>query len=239
MPLAPFIESDVLAESQAQLANQLASDVAAFLSDAIESRGHATLVVSGGSTPKPFLQALSVLPLDWPSISVTLADERWVDADHADSNERFVRQHLLSGAAASATFVSLKNEHASAHAGQVMCESALAALPWPVDVVVLGMGTDGHTASLFPNAPGLETALSTGNPDRCMAMDPPGFEIGRMTLTLAALVDCRRLVLHITGERKRKVLAEALANSDTLELPAVTLMRSTHRPCVYWAPDAG
>ena len=236
--LTPFIDSDVLAESPQVLAERLAADVADSLRSAIDQRGRATLVVSGGSTPKPFFHALSALALDWSSVCVTLADERWVDIDHDDSNERFVRQHLLVDAAAAATFLSLKNPHASAHEGVEQCESALAQLPWPVDVLVLGMGADGHTASLFPQSPGLDAALAADNPRRCVAIDPPGFPIGRMSLTLAALLDSRHLLLHITGERKREVLADGLENSDTLALPVLALMRSEHRPCVYWAPDA-
>lgn len=236
--LAPFIESDVLADSGQLLAERLATDVAGMLRAAIVSRGRATLVVSGGSTPKPFFQALSRLELDWSSVAVTLADERWVDVDHDDSNERFVRRHLLVNAAADATFVSLKNAHGSAHDGRDQCDSVLAQLQWPVDVLVLGMGTDGHTASLFPSSPGLAAALAVDNPQRCVALDPPGFAIGRMSLTLAALLDSRHLLLHITGENKRNVLAGGLGNSDTLALPVLALMRSEHRPCVYWAPDA-
>jgi len=236
--VAPFVDSDVLTPAPDVLANRLADDVAEILRQAIGQRGSATLVVSGGSTPRPFLQALSGRTLNWSAVTVTLADERWVDADHADSNERFVYQHLLTGEAASATFLPLKNEHSSAHEGRASCEAALAGLNWPVDVVILGMGEDGHTASMFPDSPGLDAARSRDNLNRCMPIDPPGFPIGRMTLTLAALCHCHHLMLHITGERKRDVLADALANSDTLELPVATLMRSVPRPRVYWAPDA-
>jgi 6-phosphogluconolactonase len=237
--LAPFVDTDVLTESTATLAERLADDVAQILGEAIQSCGVATLVVSGGSTPKPFLEALAQRAIDWSAVTVTLADERWVDSDHKDSNERFVHQHFLTGKASSATFVPLKTAHTSAHEGKDACEAALAKLRWPVDVVVLGMGEDGHTASLFPDSAGLDVALSDTNQHLCMPIDPPGFPIGRMTLTRTALCHSRHLMLHITGERKRNVLLDALANSDTLEYPVATLMRSEPRPRVYWAPDAG
>lgn len=234
---SPFQASDVLAADPQALAQQLANDVAGLLAAALALRPEASLVVSGGSTPVPFLQALASRDIEWARVRVTLADERWVDASHPDSNERLVKQHLLVGKAASATFIRLKNRHDTPQAGESDCNAALAALSWPLDVVVLGMGGDGHTASLFPDTPGLQRALSVGSDrSRCQAMQPPGAAQARMTLTLAALHDCEYLLLHITGQAKREVLIDAL-QSEPDHLPVAGLLTARRRARIYWAPE--
>ena len=217
------------------LAARLAADVAARLASAIEARGGATLVVSGGSTPEPFFERLAEIPLEWEKVLVTLADERWVPADHPDSNAALVRGTLLRGAAAGATLVELHTDAPTPEAGLDAVAKRLAAVPRPFDVVVLGMGGDGHTASLFPDAPELEHAMSATDVP-VAAAHPPSVTQARITLTRAALVDSVARVLHVTGEDKRAVLERALADEPRLAPIARVLDEAPDGTTIYWAP---
>lgn len=136
--------------TSARLVNDLADLIAANLSTSLRKRNAASLVVSGGSTPAPLFDALSTRELDWSRVTVTLADERWVPADHKDSNEALVRNRLLVGNAASAAFVSLYEPGCSPIEAQSVVAQRLGSMPLPFDVVLLGMGNDGHTASFSP-----------------------------------------------------------------------------------------
>lgn len=219
--------------AQAAAAN-LAEEVASALAIAVHERGKASLVVSGGSTPKPFFAALKQSKLAWDKIWITLADERWVAADEADSNERMVREQLLTGGA---HFVSLKNAATTAGEGVVEAEAALAVMPTPYDVVILGMGEDGHTASLFPETAGLAEALELDSPRRCAAIIPPSYAPHpRMTQTLSALLHCRRLILHVTGAKKKALYEEAQKPGSCLTLPVRAIVQQNKVPLeVYWA----
>lgn len=148
------------APNAALLAKELADFVAQRLRTGVSERGRALLVLSGGSTPVPFFEALAQCDLDWSRVTITLADERWVPEEHADSNARLVKAYLLQGRAAQANWVPLFNDEVTPQGGQAAIEQTLAGLCWPADVVVLGMGGDGHTASLFPYAPELPAALA-------------------------------------------------------------------------------
>ena len=146
-------------ENTSALDIELAEKVAALLAADIQARGKASLVVSGGRTPMGFFHLLSQQLLDWSSVTVTLADERWVDADHQDSNEKLVRENLLINEAHQAQFISLKSAAKNAVDAESECEQALASAG-QFTVVILGMGDDGHTASLFPGTEAL--ALGSG-----------------------------------------------------------------------------
>lgn len=215
----------------------LANQVADMLRAAIKARGQATLVVSGGATPVPFFAALSAQELDWQQVAITLADERWVDPADQDSNEHLVRRHLLQNRAAAACFVSLKTGAATARQGEKECEDRLALLPRPFTVLILGMGNDGHTASLFPQATGLGEALAMDSGRLCLAITPPAAPHERMTLTLPALLQSRRIILHLAGPGKRAVYEKALADGPVAQMPVRAVLRQTAAPVtVFWAP---
>lgn len=223
----------VTGEDKLALAEHLAADVAAWLKRGIESRGSATLVVSGGSTPAPFFKALSLHDINWSEVTVTLADERWVPADDALSNEKLIRECLMVNNASSAKFLSLYNGAKTPDDGWQQCDDALQALVRPFDVVILGMGGDGHTASLFPDTSGLEAASDLTTDRLCWPMHPEHITEARMTLTLAALLNCRELVLHITGDDKREVFKQAL---DGASLPIASVIKAAQsRLQLYWA----
>ncbi|MFC3532726.1 6-phosphogluconolactonase [Vogesella facilis] len=218
------------AEASAALAQAVATDLAA----AIAARGQAVLAVSGGRSPVPFLQALAAQDIPWQQVTVTLVDERVVAPDHADSNAGLVREHLLQGRAAVAAFLPLVNDGADAAA-----ELAAAAVLWRTpDVTVLGMGEDGHTASLFPAASNLTEGLAAANPAALLVVVPPAAPAAphtRISMTLAELQRSGKLYLAIAGETKRRVLDNAAAAvSDTL--PISHLLSATARPLdVYWS----
>jgi len=216
------------------LVNALASEVAGSLSQAIEEDGCASLVVSGGRTPVVLFQQLSSAELDWSKVLITLADERWVAPDHPDSNEKLVRTHLLINRAEQAQFVSLKNSSVSARLGQVALAEALADLPDVFTVVMLGMGDDGHTASLFPGASTLEIALNPHNPLPCQWIQPLDAPHERMTLTLSRLLAAKKIFLHFTGAKKRAVYDAAIAD-DRCDYPVRALANQRQTPVdVYW-----
>lgn len=219
------------------MASALADSVAAMLRLGLWQRGDASLLVSGGRSPLPFLRALSQRKLEWSRVSVSLVDERWVPPEHADSNARLVRENLLQGAASAANFVPLCGGEETPEAGLAACEARLGSLRRPFDAVVLGMGEDGHFASLFPGVADL-AALLAENAPLLAATRPAAAAHARITFSLAALQNARNLVLQITGERKRAVLeAAAERGANELELPVAALLRQTRAPLrVFFSP---
>jgi 6-phosphogluconolactonase len=191
----------------------LASSIADALRAAIVARGDASLAVSGGKSPIGLFQQLCKQPLDWSKVQITLVDERCVAHDHADSNTALVHQHLLQGAAAAAAFVPLFGALPAEVSDAVLPElvsdanQRLSGFRFPLDVIVLGMGEDGHTASLFPAAPGFEEALASPGPIAWVR--PATAPHARLTLTLPVLLAAHHVHLQLSGEAKLKVYQEA------------------------------
>lgn len=213
-------------ETNAQLSQQLALRIASNLASALMQRGRATLAVSGGSTPQPLFEALSQQPLDWSHVTVTPVDERWVEEDHADSNARLIRQYLLQNKASAAQFLGMKTASASPFDAESAVSEKLAPYASVIDVVVLGMGEDGHTASFFPGASSLARAMDPAGTALCVAVRPPAAAHDRMTLSLAALLRARHTYLHIVGPAKQDVLRRAREPGDVALLPIRALLHS-------------
>ena len=213
-------------------AADLATRIATVLSEAIAARGTASLALSGGRSPKPLLEALTRTPLDWSKVVVTLVDERWVAPAAPDSNERLLRDTLLTGPAAAAQFVPMKNDAADAYAGQPAVEAAVAAIPWPLDIVLLGMGEDGHTASLFPAAAELADGLSSTA--RTIAVTPPAAPYQRLSLTASAILAARHIFLQISGDAKKAVYAQALEDGPVEQLPIRLALLQAQTPVEVW-----
>ncbi len=221
----------------ATAAHGLAERIAAALSAAIAARGSASLVVSGGKSPVGMFENLRALPLEWRRVSISLADERWVPVADAASNEQLVRKHLLQGAAASATFAGLKTAAATPELGAAEAWSRVATLPRPFDAVILGMGDDGHTASLFPGSPQLARALDAGAPPGCIGMVSPTAPEARLSLNLSALLDSRQMFLFLSGTAKWKVYAAASGPGPVEEMPVRAVLRQRRTPLeVIWSP---
>lgn len=229
--MAHFVEfSGALALNQ-----NFAGKIADALRQGIAANGKASLVVSGGRTPLDLFIQLTRQELDWSNVVITLADERWVGPENGASNEKLVRENLLQGFAASATFIALKNAAPSPFEGAAETEEALKALPRPIDVVILGMGDDGHTASLFPGATNLTAALALDSGHTCMGMTPLTAPLDRITLTLPLLLDSRNIYLHLMGEAKREVYERAEKGTDVNEMPVRAVLNQPQTPVsVYW-----
>lgn len=211
-----------------QLAAMLSDSIVEALRADLNTAGTASLVVSGGSTPAPVFKHLSSVDIDWSSVTVTLADERWVPPGHADSNESLVRNTLLVDKAASARFVSLYRADVRPEQAINSVAADVLAMAQPFSATVLGMGGDGHTASLFPDAPAeqLEQAMALDNSATIAILNPPSVSQTRISLTRAALLNSKQRFLHITGVEKRIVLAKALldcANANSAALKPYTV----------------
>jgi 6-phosphogluconolactonase len=221
--------------STAALTANLADFIENELTEAVATRGYASLVVSGGSTPRPLFEELAQRSLPWNKITVTLADERWIDISSKDSNEAMVRETLLRGAASEAAFIPLKNTAESASEGWEMCHETIADQFDRFDLVILGMGEDGHTASLFPGVSG--SALDSNSPALCAAINPPEAPHERMTLTASALLNSRKIILHIVGDKKWQIYQDALIAGSEDELPIRVVLAQDRVPVdVYWSP---
>lgn len=221
-------------ESIATAAAALAGRTGALLQEAVHARGEASLLVPGGRTPVPLFRALRDADVQWQHVAVGLTDERWVPSDNADSNARLVRTELMCGGAAAAKFAPLFHDGHSVAQGALLGWRALSALRRPFDVVVLGMGEDGHIASLFPGAAGVDAALDVHAVPACVPMRAPTVPHERLSLNLAALADARHLFLLIAGESKLALIEDAGSRPP---LPVDALLALPRpEPVVYWSP---
>jgi 6-phosphogluconolactonase len=207
------------------MADAAAHAVAAQLVHGLNTHGRAALVATGGRSPGPVYDRLREARLDWARVVVTLSDERHVDVDSPNANVRQLRERLLVGEAAKAHYLPLTD----------YAEPALKAL-MPFDAVLLGMGEDGHVASLIPGSPVMAEAMDP-NGKALVAESPEGFgspPVARITLTLAALLRSRAIFLLIAGDAKRQVVADAIAGAD---LPVRAILTQDRAPVrIFWTP---
>jgi 6-phosphogluconolactonase len=219
------------------LVRALSGEIQVDLMEALSAREAASIVVSGGSTPGVLFDELCKENIEWNRVWITLADERWVDVAQETSNEKFVRARLLKEKAVAARFVGLKNPAPTPEAGAEWAWRALTRMPRPYDVVLLGMGTDGHIASLFPGSLGLARALDSSVAPACLAMNALAAPHARISQNLAALLDSRRIVLLISGEEKWAVYQRAKTPGSASELPVRSILHQQVTPIdIYWAP---
>lgn len=224
-------------DTREALAEGLAAGVAAVLAGGIATRGAASLAVSGGSTPKLFFKHLAAADIAWDKVTIILVDERIVPPDHKRSNARLVRETLLRDRAAAARFLAYDTEAESLEDIEAQAAGCVAQIAPRLDVAILGMGTDGHTASFFSRSKRLLTALDLETKNDIIATEIAGEDEARLTLTLPFLLDARFLGLHIEGEEKKAVLDEALAGRDQVEMPVRSvLLQSVTDLNIFWAP---
>ncbi|WP_244244033.1 6-phosphogluconolactonase [Marilutibacter alkalisoli] len=225
----------------AVLAEALAKAVAANLRAAIARRGSARIALSGGSTPRAFLTELSKQTVDWSRVTVLPVDDRWVPPQSERSNERLLRETLLQGEAAKAKFMPLYRPAPTPESALLPVLVQVANKALPLDVVVLGMGEDGHVASLFPDLgadrSGLrEIGLAPRGRTPALAVRTANAPEPRMTLTLSAIFTAPSLYLHIEGAKKRAVLDGAI-NDPRSTLPVRAAMAGAPvTPMLYWCP---
>ena len=217
---------------RSELAKGLADRIAGALAEAVAERGVGFLAVSGGSTPGLFFAELAKRPIDWTAVVVTLVDERFTPPSSSRSNARLVIEKLLQGPAAAARFLPLYGDAKSVEEVAALAGEALRVLPWPLDVAVLGMGADGHTASFFPDAGNLDALLDPTSERIVLPVHAPSAAEPRLTLTLARIIEAGLVALHIEGAEKRAVLERALAGERLLPIRAVFDQRAVE---TFWA----
>ena len=209
--------------------------IVAALEQRLAAASDAALVVSGGTTPAATFRYLARQALDWRSVVVVPSDERWVPAEHDDSNEKLVRETFLTDQAANARFMPLYADGVSADEHVDALNRKLKALPSPFACSLLGMGTDGHFASLFPDADALASGLDPDFGSCCLAVRTAASPHPRMSLSLSALLDSDSIALLIFGAEKLDVLERARA--DASAFPVSGLLHQTQTPVeVFWAP---
>ena len=229
--MSDFYEFD----EREELAQILAEDVADSLQIAISIKGRAMLAVSGGSTPAPFFKALAQQPLDFAKLTLIMVDERWVATNHADSSERLLHESFVG--------LPVKIFSLAPHAGENVddgakrLDSTLRAANFSPDIAILGMGDDGHTASLFPNHAALKAGLSMVGDDFCIAVhDSPKPPAERVSLTYGAIMRSDAIILHITGIAKKTVFEQATTTKDIHALPISAFIKQSEKPfCVYYS----
>jgi 6-phosphogluconolactonase len=189
-----------------------ASKIADHLSRAIAERGAASLIVSGGSSPMAIFKALTAIKIDWAKVTISLVDDRDVPADHKDSNELLLQTHLLKGEIASTNFISLARD-----------PDKVVMIARPFDVMLLGMGTDGHFASLFPDMISDEAAFGLGAAPTILRTGIKGSPAHpRVTMNLAMILQSSHIYLLVNGGAKMEVFADAQHNHD---LPIAALLQ--------------
>jgi 6-phosphogluconolactonase len=220
----------------ADLAEALATAVHKTLAARLRRDGSAALAVSGGTTPLKFFQALAAKNLDWPAVTITLVDDRWVPESSPRSNAALVKTQLLQNRAAAATFVPLVTAAPTPEAGRHDTEAAIAAQKLPFAAIILGMGTDGHTASFFPGGDRLAEALHPTIGQKIETMRAEAAIDPRITLTLPVLLEAEHLFLHIEGQAKRDTLEAALQPGPIETMPIRAILRRAKPPEIFWSP---
>lgn len=230
----------IVFSSPDQMADRLADLMQGAIERAIAAQGLATIALSGGSTPSLLYLALAARKIDWPNVTATLVDERFVPPSANGSNEAFLRATFLQGNAGRARFVGLWNEARPLEAAAAEANARVRGLVRPFDVVVLGMGVDGHTASWFPQADGLADALAGDAPlvapVRARRSDVTGDHLDRLTLTLRAVADARLVILLMTGEEKRKTFERVAGPGAVDDAPVRAILRARPDLWACWAP---
>lgn len=224
-------------ESREVLAHTLARQISAGLQEALEENGKASLAVSGGSTPHALFRALSQEQLDWYNVSITLVDERCVTIENDRSNAKLVSDLLLQNEASNAQFVPLfvDDTKSASENAELVTERANEAI-LPFDIIVLGMGNDGHTASFFPDAQELSTALNEPIA-RVLAIKAESAGEDRLTFNFAALSMASAIYLHIEGADKTTTLERAKADSVVEDMPIRAFLQDESLPLsIFWAP---
>ncbi|SFL11955.1 6-phosphogluconolactonase [Lysobacter sp. cf310] len=230
-----------LFEDAGQLAQALAKQVAADLRGALARHGEACIALSGGNTPKRFFEALATQTLDWARVTVLPVDERWLPPEHPRSNEKLLRDHLLRDNAAAARLLPMYRPTETPEAALMPVLTKIANEGLPLDVAVLGMGEDGHVASLFPDLgrdnPGLrEIGLQPRGRAPVMAVRTEAMPEPRMSLTLSAIFTAPALYLHIEGAKKRALL-DAVQRDPRSVLPIRSVLAGAPAPpTLYWSP---
>ena len=205
-----------------------------LLTQSISENGCASIAVSGGRSPIGLFEKLSKINLDWSKVELTLVDERWVDAKNENSNELVVRKHLIQNQATQVKFFPIKNSAKNSKEEQVLHEQVLQKIKLPFDVIILGMGEDGHTASLFPCCKELTQAMDPNNQQKCIVTKPKNAPYERISLTFSTISQAKKLILHLCGSSKLQTFELAMTLKDANKMPIYAFMEQPLE--IYWSP---
>lgn len=212
-----------------------AQQIIAAVQNRLQTQGRTQLVVTGGSSPAACYQVLSEADIAWQNVQVLLSDERWIPADHPDSNERLLRETLLIGEAAVAEFLPFYAADMLLPERSDYFSRVIRGFETPSACTLLGMGNDGHIASLFPDAENLQTGLLPDSPIYCMPVNTIASPYQRISLTLSALLKSDEIALLVFGDEKRDVIEQA--NRNVGDYPVARLLTQSRVPVnVFWAP---
>ena len=212
----------------------LSHRIGQLLAQSIAENGCASIAVSGGRSPIGLFEKLSKINLDWSKIELTLVDERWVDSKNEDSNELLVRKHLIKNQATQVNFFPIKNSAKNSKERQVLHEQVLQKIKLPFDVIILGMGEDGHTASLFPCCKELTQAMDPNNQQKCIVTKPKNAPYERISLTFSTISKAKNLILHLRGSSKLQTFELAMTLKDANKMPIYAFMEQPLE--IYWSP---
>ncbi len=208
------------------LAENLAGELVVHIDQAIAEKGSAVIALSGGSTPKPLFNVLADHQVDWSKVIITLVDERWVPTSHSLSNAAFMQQHLLSSLPNEVRFVPLYQAAQTVEASRSLvvndyCQITDSSVETmrAFDVVVLGMGGDGHTASFFPDADNIHELVDINSREPLLTCNSPSTQVERITWSLPTLLNTGFLALHFIGKDKLSVFEQAVNGDDLAALP--------------------
>jgi 6-phosphogluconolactonase len=223
-------------EDADELADAVAGDIGFIIESAIDARGSCVLALAGGKTPVPILQKLAAQKLDWKSVTIIPTDERIVPLDDALSNARMLASIFLPKGARVIPVISEKAADYKLAGGAAA--SRYGDVHWPPDLVWLGLGEDGHTASIFTGAD-YDDALNSPAKAVGVMPDPlpPEAPVARVTMTRGALTSAKALIVVFTGEKKHKVIEQALKDGDSSPYPIGRVLAGLDTPIdIHWCP---
>ena len=225
-------------EDPAELAGAVAGDVQFVIESALDARGAAVIALSGGSTPVPIYAKLSAAKLDWKKVTIVPTDERIVPIGDKLSNVTMIGKAFIPKGARVMPIV--PQATADYKAAGRSADALMQDLHWPLDLCLLGMGENGHTASIFPG-PDYDEALSGPRERRALGVMPkplpPEAPVPRVTLSRQGIVTAKALTIVITGAKKRKVLEDALKEGESSPYPIGRVLADVELPVdIHWAP---
>jgi len=206
------------------MTSYLASDIVSKLKNAIATKGQAVLLVSGGRSPIALFEQLNQTDIAWDKVIISLVDDRWVGPTHESSNENLVNQHLLINKAAKARFIGLVAQGDSAFDGIEQSIELIKDIK-EIDVMILGMGEDGHTASIFPCCAQVEAAMSVDNHQRLIATQPTTAAFERVSFTLNEILAAKQVYLPLNGDNKVRVFEQAQQLEDLAKMPISAVIK--------------
>ena len=224
-------------DSAEELAEAVAGDIGFIIESALDARGSSLIALPGGDTAKPIYQALAVKKLPWKQVTIVPTDERLVPMDDARSNVRAIAQAFLP---AGARVIPITGDIADYRLAGNSADARLQDLPWPPDLVWLGVGDDGHTASLFAG-PDLQDALDAPKARRAVGVMPDPMPadaaVARVTLTRGAILSARTVLITVTGNDKREMLEQAIEDGQSSRVPIGRVLAEAEQPIdIHWAP---